>query len=138
MPSQHRKHRGRQSEHIVAAYLRERGYPFAEAVGAGRTGADITGTPDIAVEVKARRNLNIKAALDQANANADGRLPFAVLRLDGQGPASIAGWPVVIRLDDFTALLLEAGYGDVDTPQPQRNERINPSGYSPDATDNRP
>lgn len=110
--TQHRKARGRQTEHLVAEYLRPRGYPYAEAIGAGRNGADITGTPDIAVEVKGRRGFNPKAALDQAEANANGRLPFAVLRLDGQGPASIGAWPVVIRLDHFTELLYRAGYGD--------------------------
>jgi hypothetical protein len=112
MPSQSRKHRGRQSEHIVADYLRERGWPFAEAVGAGRPGSDITGTPDLAVEVKARRNLNIAETLRQAEANAHGRLPFAVIRLDGQGPASIDDWPVVVRFGEFVRLLTEAGYGD--------------------------
>jgi hypothetical protein len=38
-------------------------------------------------------------------------LPFAVLRLDGQGEASIGAWPVVLRLDTFVRLLREAGYG---------------------------
>lgn len=110
--TQHRKNRGRQTEHLVADYLREHGWPYAEAVGAGRPGADITGTPDIAVEVKGRRGFNPKAALEQAEANAHGRLPFAVLRLDGQGPASIDDWPVVIRLGEFVRLLAEAGYGE--------------------------
>ena len=110
--TQHRKHRGRQTEHLVAEYLREHGWPYAEAVGAGRPGADITGTPDLAVEVKGRRGFNPKAALEQAHANADGRLPFAVLRLDGQGPASIGEWPVVIRFEEFVRLLRAAGYGD--------------------------
>lgn len=112
MPSQSRKHRGRQTEHLIAEYLRERGWPYAEAVGAGRSGADITGTPDIAVEAKARRGFNLGAAMKQAEGNAEGRLPFAILRLDGQGPAVIGAWPVVIRLDHFTALLRAAGYGD--------------------------
>ncbi len=50
--------------------------------------------------------------MKQAEGNAEGRLPFAILRLDGQGPAVIGAWPVVIRLDHFTALLRAAGYGD--------------------------
>jgi hypothetical protein len=112
MPSQSRKHRGRASEHIVADYLRTHGWPFAEAVGAGRPGADVTGTPDLCCEVKARRGFNPKAALEQAEANAHGRLPFAVIRLDGQGPASIDDWPVVVRFGEFVRLLAEAGYGD--------------------------
>lgn len=110
--SSNRKVRGRQTEHLVASYLREHGYPYAEAVGAGRSGSDITGTPDIAVEVKGRRGFQPKAALEQAALAADGRLPFAVLRLDGQGPASIDKWPVVIHLGEFVCLLQAAGYGD--------------------------
>ena len=100
------------SQAIVAAYMREHGWPFAESAGAGRNGADLTGTPDIAVEVKARRSVNIAETMRQASANADGRLPFAVLRLDGQGPASVGEWPVVIRFDLFVQLLNDAGYGD--------------------------
>lgn len=110
--TQSRKHRGRQTEHLVADYLRERGWPFAEAVGAGRSGSDITGTPDVAVEVKARAGFDPKAALEQAEAAADGRLPFAVTRLNGQGPASIEEWPAVIRFGDLVRLLRAAGYGD--------------------------
>ena len=112
MPSQSRKHRGRQSEHLGADYLRERGWPFAEAVGAGRSGSDITGTPDVAVEVKARAGFDPKGALEQAEAAADGRLPFAVTRLNGQGPASIEDWPAVIRFGVLVRLLRAAGYGD--------------------------
>ena len=39
-------------------------------------------------------------------------LPFVVLRCDGQGPAVTGDWPVILRLEDFTGLLHEAGYGD--------------------------
>jgi hypothetical protein len=112
MPSQSRKHRGYASQRIVADYLRQHGWPHARAIGAGESGADIVEVIDIAVEVKARRGFNPKAALEQAEANAHGRLPFAVIRLDGQGPASIDDWPVVVRFGEFVRLLAEAGYGD--------------------------
>lgn len=112
MPSQHRKHRGYASQRIVADYLRQRGWPHARSTGAGESGADIVEVIDIAVEVKSRRNLNIAETLRQAHANADGRLPFAVIRLDGQGPASVEEWPVVIRFGEFVRLLAEAGYGE--------------------------
>lgn len=111
MPSQSRKHRGYESQRIVADYLREHGWPFAEPVGAGRGGSDLTGTPDIAVEIKARAGFDPAAALRQAEDAADGRLPFVVLRLNGQGPASVEEWPVVIRLGRFVEVLREAGYG---------------------------
>ena len=44
----------------------------------------------------------------------NGRLPFAVLRMDGQGPESIGAWPVIIRFDNFVKLLNDAGYGDTN------------------------
>lgn len=110
--SQHRKQRGYESQRIVANYLRAHGWPYAEPVGAGRDGSDITGLPDLDVEVKARRGFSPAAAMKQQADRADGRLPFAVLRLDGQGEASVGAWPVVLRLDHFTDLLNDAGYGD--------------------------
>lgn len=111
MPSQHRKHRGMRTQADVAEYLQANGWPFAESAGAGRSGSDVTGVP-FDVEVKARRGLNIHALLAQLEARAaEGRLGFGVLRLDGQGPASIDRWPVVLTLADMVALLKAAGYG---------------------------
>ncbi len=114
--SQHRKHRGYESQRIVSRWFAENGWPFAEPVGAGRGGTDITGMPGLDVEVKARRGLDLPSLLRQLDERAaHGNLGFGILRLDGQGPASIESWPVVLRLDDFTALLRAAGYG---TSQP--------------------
>lgn len=110
--SQYRKYRGYESQQIVAQYLAARGWPYAEPTGAGRQGADILGTLDLDVEVKARRGFDPLAAMrQQAERQADGRLPFAVLRMDGQGEKSIDEWPVVIRFDLFVGLLRDAGYG---------------------------
>ena len=61
----HRKHRGYASQRIVADYLREHGWMYAEPVGAGRDGSDITGLLDIDVEVKARRGFDPLAAMRQ-------------------------------------------------------------------------
>jgi hypothetical protein len=47
----------------------------------------------------------------QAERAEDTLLPFAVLRLDGQGPASVEDWPVVIRLGAFVEVLRECGWG---------------------------
>ena len=52
MTSQSRKHRGYRSQKVVAMYLAENGFPFAESTGAGRSGADITGVGKIDFEVK--------------------------------------------------------------------------------------
>jgi len=110
--SQSRKHRGYASQRIVADYLREHGWPHAEPVGAGRDGTDVTGVVDLDVEVKARRGFDPLAAMRQQELRLGTALPFAVLRMDGQGPAAIGSWPVVIRFDRFVELLREAGYGD--------------------------
>lgn len=113
MPSQHRKHRGYESQRIVADYLQAHGFPYAESTGAGRSGSDITGVPGLDIEVKARRGFDPSAAMRQQAERAEPTLlPFAVLRLDGQGPASIEDWPVVIRFGAFVAVLRDAGWGD--------------------------
>jgi hypothetical protein len=111
--TQHRKHRGYASQRIVADYLRTHGFPYAEPVGAGRDGSDVTGVPGLDIEIKARRGFNPAAAMkQQAERAKPGRVPFAVLRLDGQGPAAIEAWPVVISLGQFVEILREAGWGD--------------------------
>ena len=122
MASQSRKHRGYKTQALVAQWFRHRGWPYAESTGASRQGADVTGTPDIAVEVKARAGFDPLAWIRQAVAAADGRLPFVVIRCNGQGETTVADWPCLIRLSDLTQLLHEAGYGDpaAATPDPAR------------------
>ena len=111
--TQHRKHRGYATQRIVADYLAANGWPYAESTGAGRSGSDVTGVPGMDVEVKARRGFNPAAAMkQQAERSADGVLAWSVLRLDGQGPASVGDFPVIIRLADFVPLLRDAGWGD--------------------------
>ena len=111
--SQARKHRGYASQRIVAEWFAANGFPYAEPVGAGRSGSDVTGMPGLDIEVKARRGFEPAAAMrQQEDRAARGEVAFAVLRMDGQGPAVIGAWPVVIRLDTFTDLLRAAGYGD--------------------------
>lgn len=114
MPSQHRKYRGYSSQKIVADYLVANGWPYAQSTGAGRSGTDITGTIGIDWEVKARREFNPSGAVKQLKERSNGiDLPVAVLRLNGQGPANVGEWPVVLRLEDFIRLLKSAGYPDL-------------------------
>lgn len=106
-----RKHRGYATQRIVADYLRE-WFPYAEPVGAGRAGSDITGTPGVEWEVKARRGFPVIEAMRQASERAaDGIVPAVVLRPDGWGPARIAAWPFVVPLEVGVILLRAAGYG---------------------------
>lgn len=99
-----RRRRGRESEHAVADFLRRNGFPYAQPVGAGAPGCDITGTPGLAVEVKARRRLDIRASLRQSRRNSGHLLPIVVARLDGQGPADVGEWPVILTMRDFLSL----------------------------------
>ena len=112
--NQHRKHRGMRTQRLVADHLATRGWPYAESAGAGRSGADVTGTPDIAVEVKARTGFDPLAWIRQAEAASDGRLPFVVVRCNGQGEQA-ADYPALIRFGDLVELLNAAGYGDPTT-----------------------
>lgn len=113
MPSQSRKHRGYRSQKVLAMYLAEHGFPFAESAGAGRSGSDVTGTVGIDWEVKSRTGFNPSAAIKQLKERHNGKdLPVAVLRLNGQGEAGIGEWVTLLRLEDFVHLLREAGYGD--------------------------
>jgi hypothetical protein len=107
-----RKERGRQTEKAVARWFAAHGWPYAEPVGAGRPGADVTGVPGLHVEVKARRDFSPLAWMRQAVKTRGSSLPFVVVRPDGMGEQVTGDWPVVIGLADLTELLRKAGYGD--------------------------
>lgn len=109
MTSQSRKARGMRSQRVVAQWFAERGWPFAESTGAGRSGVDVTGIPGLACEVKARTELQPKAWLRQADREAG--LPFVVFRMNGVGEERVGEWGVMLRLDRFTELLHAAGFG---------------------------
>jgi len=111
--SQSRKHRGYRSQKVLAMYLAENGFPFAESTGAGRSGSDITGCIGVDWEVKARTGFNPASAITQLKERAkSGILGLVCLRLNGQGEQKIKDWVVVLRLEDAVNLLREAGYGD--------------------------
>lgn len=113
MASQSRKHRGYRSQKVLALYLAENGFPFAESTGAGRTGSDITGTVGIDWEVKARTGFDPSAAIKQLKERANGKdLGIVVLRLNGQGEQSIGDWVMLMRLEDGVNLIRDAGYGE--------------------------
>jgi hypothetical protein len=104
-----RKQRGHETETTVSAWFKLNGWPYAEPVGAGRNGTDVTGMPGLTIEVKARRDFVPTQWLKQ---HALSPVPaFVVWRPDGFGPAAIGSWGVMMRLDDFTSLLHAAGYG---------------------------
>ena len=120
--SQHRKARGMRTQLLVADYMKAHGWPFATSAGAGRQGSDVLNVLDCAVEVKARANLNPLAWVKQAEAAADGRLPFAVARMNGQGEHP-EQWVAFLRFGDLIDLLRQAGYGDTTTIEGEAHVR---------------
>lgn len=128
-----RKERGRETERLLAAWFRERGWPYAEPVGAGRPGADITGMPGLVPEIKATRTFSPHLWLRQGASHAavaatveQGCESFVIWRPDGMGPAQIIQWPVLMELEPFTWLLRAAGYGDDDRSERKESDaRIN-------------
>jgi hypothetical protein len=110
--SQARKHRGYRSQKVVAQYLAANGFPYAESTGAGRQGSDITGTIGIDWEVKARTNFSPGETMRQLKDRANVLdLRVAVLRLNGQGEASIGDWVALLSFEQLVALMRQAGYG---------------------------
>jgi hypothetical protein len=96
----------------AAQWFRDHGFPYATDAGAGRPGRDLLNLIGLAGEVKARSGFSPLAWIRQATATAAGDLPFVLLRCNGQGPQTVHDWPVLLRLEDFTALIRAAGYGD--------------------------
>lgn len=109
-PSQSRKHRGYDTQRMVARAWAADGWPYALPVGAGAPGADITGTPDLAIEVKARTGFDPMAALRQAKTRPG--VPIVILRPNGYGETTIDDWPAIVPHGVLRRLLREAGYGD--------------------------
>lgn len=110
-----------ETQHLAAAWLRAHGWPYAEAVGNGRQGCDVTGAPGLSVEVKSLSDDRRPAAmLKQATKRAG--LALVIYRPPGYGPATIAEWPCILRLEDVTELLAAAGYGDGKSTAELRRE----------------
>lgn len=95
--------RGRESEEWVAEKFRYHGWVNAERRPASLPGTDIMGLPPFAVEVKARRDLNLTQWLKQASARSG--LPMVIHRPDGFGRDKLGLWPVTFRFDDVIPVL---------------------------------
>lgn len=109
--SQHRKHRGRATERIVADYLVDQGWQHALPVGAGRDGSDITGIEGLDIEVKARTGLDLPALMRQLSERKKSTgLGVGVLRLNGQGEKSVEQFVAVLTFADLVYLLKASGY----------------------------
>lgn len=112
MTRNHRKERGRETEHLVARAFAADGWPHAEATGAGSPGRDIKGVFGVAPEVKARTGFEPLAAPRQAVRNAGGDVPVVIMRPNGSGPTTIDDWPAFLPFGVLRQLLRQAGYGN--------------------------
>lgn len=112
-----RVRRGRETEQIVADFLAANGWSGAQRIAASLPGRDVQNTPGIAVEVKARRGLNLPAWLRQAvKGVAHDDHPVLVIRPDGMGEKTVHLWAAVMPLECLVELLHEAGYGTQEHP----------------------
>lgn len=105
-----RKARGMKTQALLAARWVANGlFPYATDAGAGRSGNDLLNTPGLAVEIKARDDVSLTAALKQADAGSTiDTLPIVVWRHNGQGETNIGEWTVTMRLIDFEEMWRKA------------------------------
>lgn len=109
--SQSRKHRGYATQRIVAEYFQAQGWEHALPVGAGRDGSDVTGIPNVDIEIKARTKLDLPALMRQLSERRnDTGLGVGVLRLNGQGEKSVEQFVALLTLADLAYLLKASGY----------------------------
>ena len=110
--TRHRKDRGMRTQLVVANYLRGMGWLAATSAASGRPGADILNVP-FDCEVKARKDFNPKAWLDQVTKRNKGQefkpMSFVVMRLNGQGEDA-GQYAALLDFATLTGLLLKSGY----------------------------
>ncbi|GAA4059646.1 hypothetical protein [Actinomadura miaoliensis] len=105
---------GTRAETAVVRYLRGAGFPQAErrALKGVLDEGDITGTPGIAWEVKARKRppsdeqiaaWMVETEVERVNAGAS--FGVLVVRRAGVGPARAAFWWAFLRIEDVAALV---------------------------------
>jgi hypothetical protein len=113
VPLNSRQARGRATQQIAAAYFRDHGFPYAQAITGAATGRDILNMIGLALEVKATADRPGPAALRQARGHAKpGEIPTVIWRPNGLGALQVEDWVVMQYLGDWTRLVRSAGYGD--------------------------
>jgi hypothetical protein len=96
-----RQARGRRTQVVIAAWLRDHGWRGVRSPVGAETGQDIKGwTGDHSIEVKARADFDPLAWLKQAKKNAKpDQRPVAIIRCNGQGEDA-GEYLVIRRLED--------------------------------------
>jgi hypothetical protein len=108
------KEKGTRWESAIVAYLRDKGFTYAErrALNGAHDKGDLTGLPGICIEAKNVARLDLSGWLDEAeeerdNASAD----VGAVWIKRRGYTSPGRAYVLLTGDDFQWLLHAAGYG---------------------------
>lgn len=102
------------------AYLRERGWPYAErrALHGNHDRGDVAGIPGLVVEFKAAKRHELAAWVDEANTEAiNARADLGVAWVKRRGRSSPGDGFVVMDGETFTFLLAAAGYSNQPVPR---------------------
>ena len=109
------KQRGTKWESAIVAFLRDKGFTYAErrALSGSRDLGDVTGIPGVVIEAKSQNRHSLSEWLNETeqerdNANAD----HGALWVKRTGYTSPGRAYVVMSGDDYVWLLRAAGYGD--------------------------
>jgi hypothetical protein len=100
----------------VAAYLIKRGFYRAYRLRAhgSMDKGDIGGIDDVAIEIKNHGTYSLATWMKETfreKTNAGAKLGALVIKPKGVGPASVEKWWVMMTMEDFTQLMIDAGYG---------------------------
>lgn len=110
---------GTRAETAVVRYLRGAGWPHAErrALRSHQDAGDITGTPGICWEVKARKapvsDQNIAEWMDETETervNADAEIGVLVVRRPGVGEGNADRWWAYLSAGTLAGLATEGGF----------------------------
>jgi hypothetical protein len=105
--------RGVRAQNWLARLLATSGWPNAEAVGSGRNGTDIKGTPGIVWENKTAHEWKVNEWVRQAKAHVMyDDLPVTVYWPVGVGEQTPECALAILPLPELLVVLRAAGYGN--------------------------
>ena len=97
--------KGAKNERALVAWLREHGWPDARRTlaGDGLQPGDIDAIPGVCVEMRARAECKPGSWMQDAEAQAGGRLPVVVYHPPGIGDPG--KWVAMVRVEELAKLL---------------------------------
>jgi len=111
------KQKGTSAETAVVKYLNANGFPTAERriLKGSLDEGDITGIPDLVIEVKNQRVYKIPEwlrELEEEITNAGATFGFVIAKPNGVGMTSVGKWWAIMPLETLVLELRDAGWGD--------------------------